>query len=164
MNRPPTEIDLIELGSRPFSDPLPAAQVETPSKRRPRNRPPMRKLSRVLAAMAAITVLLTAAPAFANSAGTDSAHVGTTEADTVSCWLPQPAGWAPVDPQTTPNASSYRSWLASSVRQRSRDGRYEVIARTDRASAPFCHEVLPGVFVANEDVPAVVAYLVSLNS
>lgn len=117
-------------------------------------------MKRTLTILAALATLTTPAVASATP-GDGTTHVGTTAADVIACWLPQP-GWTPADPATLAPTmrAGYADWLATSVRQRTRDGMWEVITHTDRGTAPMCREVLPGVWVAVQDVPAVQAYLV----
>ena len=85
--------------------------------------------------------------------GADCRAIGCTGPEAaVDCWIVQRDGWQPAAADTEP---LLQEWRTNRVRQRS-DGRWEV----DVPVEPFrCPEVLPGLRVALEDVPAVTAYL-----
>lgn len=116
------------------------------------------RIRSLAATLIAATSLAAAAPALAADRPENPTFNGvpcvpmgcTTDADAVDCWIPQTEGWEPAP------GEQYRAWRESRVRQRERDGRYEILIRVE---AFRCPEVLPGLRVAEEDVPEVVAYL-----
>jgi hypothetical protein len=125
-------------------------------------RPPQRWRLLGLAALAATTLAV--------GIGTAGASQTPAPVDVrrqaIECWIPQPAGFTPSNPDAMPGWSAerradYRTWLATRTRVRGWDGRYEVVTRTDRGSAPFCVEVIPGSdwWVYIDDLPAVRAFL-----
>ena len=112
-------------------------------------------MTRTLAALAAAVGLAVAVPATAHAAGAP-----------IACWVPQHTTFhvltdAELAGARNVDQAGYQAWRTSSVRQRP-DGRYEVLMRSDTGSAPWCTELLPGLWVAHEDVPAVRAYLTAL--
>lgn len=111
------------------------------------------------AALVAATVLTFPAAAGANQAGTDSTHVGSTEADNLRCWTVQVPGWQP--PTINPANTVMVDWRATRVRQRARDLRWEVAVSTDIGSEPACVEAIPGsgIWVNPDDLYDVQAYL-----
>jgi len=141
-------------------------------------RPPQRWRLLGLAAVALGTLALGVGAAGATGApvgvplppppGVDPSGWNYEAATPIDCWIPQAEGWppAPAIGTTERDHQWYAGWLATNVRQRARDGRYEVVTHTDRGSAPMCTNVLPdspqGMWVANADVRDVQAYLLGL--
>lgn len=125
-----------------------------------RDRPPSWLRRAVASTVVAVAALAVTVPAGASS----------TAADMIECWIPQAAGWVPPTVSeieaTRPPAyvTFYKGWIQHDVRFRQWDQRYEIITRTDRATAPFCSQVLPGSdwFVYSADLPAVRLYLSTL--
>lgn len=83
--------------------------------------------------------------------GVPCAPQGCTDASAaVDCWVGQQPDWQPQ------GGDSYAWWRAAKVRQRSRDGRYEVLV----ALEPFrCPEVVPGLRVHETEVNEVAEWL-----
>lgn len=124
-----------------------------------RDRPPSWLRRAVASTVVAVAALAVTVPAGASST-----------ADMIECWIPQAPGWVPPTVSeieaTRPPAyvTFFKGWIQHDVRFRQWDQRYEIITRTDRATAPFCSQVLPGSdwFVYSADLPAVRLYLSTL--
>lgn len=106
-------------------------------------------MRRLAATLVALAVLGWPTLANAQEAGTGGCSQGgcTTSADEIRCWWPQVTGWFPAG--SDPALSRQRA-----------DGRWEVSVGTDRYhQGSRCVEVLPGLWIYDDDAPGVAAYL-----